>query len=253
MNRAFAGVVIAGIVLAVGGLSQGAIISVVNGNFESGSGTNPAAEVGWSNDATINGGTSTTILSGWTAVSATYRFISRWNPSDSNYAGASDGVGAPDPVLMSGPQVAGMQWGAGVGTANQTITTTAAVCAIEAGKDYTLTVAIGSSMGTNMGLVQNVQISILANGATVSTTGLVAPPSTLGTWADYTTTLSSATIASSGLAGQNLTIQLLGRVNNAEKRHVDFDNVRLTATPEPATMGVLALGGLGVLFRRRRK
>jgi hypothetical protein len=31
-----------------------------------------------------------------------------------------------------------------------------------------------------------------------------------------------------------------------------LDNIELSVVPEPATMSLLALGGLGVLIRRRR-
>jgi hypothetical protein len=33
---------------------------------------------------------------------------------------------------------------------------------------------------------------------------------------------------------------------------VHFDNLKAAATPEPATMALLALGGTGMLVRRRR-
>jgi len=53
--------------------------------------------------------------------------------------------------------------------------------------------------------------------------------------------------AHSALLGEPLQIRLLAGVGNGE---VDFDNVQLT--PEPATLSMLALGGLALLRRRRK-
>ncbi len=36
-------------------------------------------------------------------------------------------------------------------------------------------------------------------------------------------------------------------------RGTGFDNIKVEGVPEPATMSLLAIGGLGVLLRRRRR
>jgi hypothetical protein len=51
-------------------------------------------------------------------------------------------------------------------------------------------------------------------------------------------------------AGKYLEVALNG--NNGTTDWQNYDLVTVEVTPEPATMGLLALGGLGVLIRRKR-
>jgi hypothetical protein len=50
----------------------------------------------------------------------------------------------------------------------------------------------------------------------------------------------------------DIQIETIGTSNNNHKELFAFDNVRLSGIPEPATMSLLALGGLAMLKRRRR-
>ena len=56
--------------------------------------------------------------------------------------------------------------------------------------------------------------------------------------------------AHAGLLGEPLQIRLLAYAASDE---VEFDDVKLDVTPEPATMTMLVLGGFGFLARRRKR
>ena len=58
--------------------------------------------------------------------------------------------------------------------------------------------------------------------------------------------------AASGLVGDEIRI-LIRRPLNVSGAQSYFDNVRLTYVPEPATMALLGIGGIGVLIRRKRR
>ena len=61
--------------------------------------------------------------------------------------------------------------------------------------------------------------------------------------------------AHSAYLGQPLQIRLLCLPNPAkwDDTEVEFDDVKLDAVPEPATLALLGLGGLGVLLGRKRR
>jgi len=54
-------------------------------------------------------------------------------------------------------------------------------------------------------------------------------------------------------AGKKIGIQLISTVGGAEAGgYWDVDNVQVVSVPEPATLGLLAIGAVGLLLRRRR-
>jgi hypothetical protein len=70
-----------------------------------------------------------------------------------------------------------------------------------------------------------------------------------------TSTISYAAPATGNFIGQPLQIRLID-LNQAAGRDVDFDNVRLEATPVPepsAILGILLVGGIGFGLKRSRK
>ena len=228
-------------------------IPVPNHDFELGAGTNPQTETGWYNDSVFNpgglgGSDSDHFLTGWDLTPPPYRFAGRWNPTDSNYVGCTDGDATPDPVLMDGAQVAFLHWGSGVTTgSNGIIRSTNAITTIVKGK-YVLTVAVGSPLGPNMDPVHYVRTKILANGVEVAYKQ--APPPIKGVWTDFVTPIFDNSAGT--YDGQELKIELFARCVNMERRHVDFDNVRLEFIPEHATLAFLGASAALLLKRRRR-
>ena len=123
--------------------------------------------------------------------------------------------------------------------------------------EYTLTVAIGNR-NSNFTLPGNRSIIGLGFDSGVSIVEHSFDASTIptGTFVDQTVTYTTGETVTSG----NLTVLLTnfdeglatGDVATASRAH--FDNVRLTAVriPEPNSLTLLALIGLGVMVHRRR-
>lgn len=125
-----------------------------------------------------------------------------------------------------------------------------------ANTDYTLTVEVGNSWDYWW---SGYKVQLLAGG-----TVLAEDDNTL--WPDYRKWVTSTVAytydsAHAGLVGQPLEIRLLNKgidmdapdgakADGSSIVGVEFDNVVLT--PEPASLSVLAMGGLA-LIRRRRK
>jgi hypothetical protein len=173
--------------------------------------------------------------------------IGPWNPATTDYPGQ-----APE-----GLNVGWAEPGNGVpGGFAQVLTAT-----LTAGMTYTLTVEVGDALTYTGG---GYAVQLLAGGTphtpgtggyTGEVTGgtLLAQDNNTRTIVDGTFVTSTATYTynpalHSGLLGERLQIRVLA-LHDAE---TEFDNVRLDATPEPASLSVLALGGLA-LIRRRRK
>ena len=119
------------------------------------------------------------------------------------------------------------------GTISQTVGPTVLV-----GTVYTLMVELGHRND----LPFTASADLLVGGQTFAATGT---PPTPGNWSTFTATFTG----SAANVGDTITIQL-----NTSGVQGNFDNVQLTAVPEPGYAGLLGLVGLPAIayFRRRR-
>ncbi|MBC8142390.1 MAG: PEP-CTERM sorting domain-containing protein [Armatimonadetes bacterium] len=121
---------------------------------------------------------------------------------------------------------------------------------------YTLTVAQARTTGYGGGVI-NVGFGFSANGVLTATSLRDYNDLSDTAFADFSTIVS--TVDSPGLVGQDLRVALLANSTYDFGRSSYFDNIRLDASPavavvpEPATLGLLALGMMAVVVVRRRK
>ena len=134
------------------------------------------------------------------------------------------------------------------------------------GMTYTLTVEVGNALGY---LWSGYSVQLLAGGTPQATgdgtsrtgevTGgfLLAQDNNSLTIVEDTFEMSTVTYtydpAHSLYLGDPLQIRLLCNFETTDYEEAHFDDVRLDATPEPATMALLGLGGLSLLLRRKRR
>ena len=163
-----------------------------------------------------------------------------WNPDATGDVFYGYGGEAPEGLNVAWME-AGDDGGASVegGIAqvlNDTLTT---------GMTYTLTVEVGNSYYYDWG--QGYKVHLLAAFTLLAEDdNSKAPPTDTFETSTVTYTYNPA---QSALLGMPLEIRLLAKPGNGE---LDVDNVRLDAVPEPATMGLLGMGALGLIRRRRR-
>lgn len=140
-----------------------------------------------------------------------------------------------------------------------TSTTTYTILASDVGSVVTATVAMGTRLRTSPDILwstaaANHRVGILVNNALVSSAVLPSLPA-IGTFADLSTTyIIQASDIGAPMNVQFTNLNGVGGPNwDQAGSRVHADNVRLdvTAVPEPASLGLLALGGLVLAGRRR--
>ena len=157
-------------------------------------------------------------IPGWTTASS-IPASGQIQPGPGQFSSLPDG---PTSAYTNGP------------TISQTVGAT-----VEAGIEYILAVDLGARLDQPFAGSADL---LIGPSMIVPATG-VTP--TLGNWSTFTATF----MGTAADAGDSITIQLVsGRVQG------NFDNVQLTAVPEPSFMGVVGIGLAGLLaFARRNR
>lgn len=131
---------------------------------------------------------------------------------------------------------------------------TSSLPTIQGGASYTVTVGVGRELAYQY--AGTVEIDLLANGTVAASQLVNASALAQGTFQDFSATLASN--LSSNFAGQQLSVRFVGTYTDTGmpggKNEVALDNVRLTTTavtPEPASLGLLGLGAIALLRKRR--
>lgn len=123
-----------------------------------------------------------------------------------------------------------------------------AITEADVGNLLTLTVAVGDRGAPNFnGYTIGFRVGSAFGTATPFVTTSAAGPATNATFEDRQTTFTPQ----ESQVGQNLFIVLQAAGTGAGDVATDFDNVRLTAVPEPASLGLLGAGALALVRRRR--
>ena len=154
--------------------------------------------------------------------------------SDDQDGGGSGGVFG----TMDGP-VVGFFYNSSTGAFTQTTTH-----ALIVGEIYTLNVAIGQRDASGGPAFAGYKIDLLSGASVLTSVTDASGPSGAGTFGDATLVHTATAGDPAGFIGV--------RVGVLNSGYLDFDNVRLTYVPEPATLALAALGLLGLRRRRRR-
>lgn len=170
-----------------------------------------------------------------------------FDPNDAFFPGTTGSDGAVPPP-GDGDQIAFIFTGEGdaPGTLTQTLGG-----AITPNTTYTLSVAVGQAVESLGRPFAGYEISLLAGNTVLATEADQVTPAP-GTF--QTVDVAYTTGAADPNVGAPLTLRLATTTNTAaaiDESFFDSAQVTAVAVPEPAALGLLALGGLAVLRRRR--
>jgi MYXO-CTERM domain-containing protein len=129
------------------------------------------------------------------------------------------------------------------------LTTTSALPTVGNNLTYTLTVALASSL--QFPDYGDVTIQLLVNGDVAADYMVQQGQLTSGTFKDFTTTFTTS--PNDFRNGGTLAVGIVHTYGGTNFVTVDFTNVRLDVTPEPASGGVALLSLGAVMLRRQRR
>ena len=131
----------------------------------------------------------------------------------------------------------------------------------DVGKSYNLTIGVfgkntlapGSTLLLSLYYLDAANNHVNVGSTTVTYSQVAFPTNAPLNLVDYQVNVPTV-LAGDAWAGKNIGIQLLSTtpLQLSTGGNWDFDNVRLTAIPEPASLGVLSFGAATLLFARRR-
>ena len=218
---------------------QGQVIAVPNGSFEM-----PVYSDG-SGLLTVSSG----IFDGWNFTDAAAGQFGIINPDDSRFPGTSGASGfLPSPAD-------GLQYGV-LGTAageTASITNVSPLATIGNTTTYTLSVAVGNETALNYSsFMGTLQIALLANSTVISSNSIAYSTIPHGEFELLSTSFSSN--SEPFTVGEALNIQIAYTAGPKFGDNGIFDNVQLSAVPEPNTSFLFFIGLIFVLmFYRKAK
>jgi hypothetical protein len=195
----------------------------------------PVPNFSFENPDVVDGASTEASIPGWTkSGGGITTLVGVRDALNAQYSGAT-GINAPLPGTADGAQSAIM----GAGEGGATLTTT--VATLQANTQYLLTVAVGNPLDHEPGPVR---LGLTIDGSTAPTASTTILPTSIpdGTFTDFSVSLGPFAPNDSRI-GTALGIQIVlgAAIPPTNASIADFDNVRLTAVPEPAGVLLAAL------------